>query len=172
MTYDLHAFRPTPGRDPIPVARRLLAEQEQGADINPGPLDPAAERVKKRLADALRRAVPELQVFSFDFSLIAQAQGISIDEAKRRYRHLELNAPDDGSGIQIILYDDRAELHVPYWHGGEEAEEVFREVWTCLGTLQEERRYAIYDPQLDRILDLDADFDDVVARYEDVVGMI
>jgi hypothetical protein len=38
------------------------------------------------------------------------------DEARVRYRHVELNGPENGNGIQITLYDDNASITIPYWH--------------------------------------------------------
>jgi hypothetical protein len=41
-------------------------------------------------------------------------EGITEDEARVRFRHIELNGADDGNGIQITLSDDTADITVPY----------------------------------------------------------
>ena len=93
---------------------------------------------------------------------------ISESEAIRQYRHIELNSGDDG--IQMELYDDTASLTIAYWHHGEKANQVWGEAWRFLECLQVRGEMSIYDPQLERMLDLDRDFDEVVKMYRWGVG--
>ena len=97
---------------------------------------------------------------------------ISDQEPRERYRHIELNGRDDGNGIQITLFDDHADVRVPYWHSGHAARQTFAEIWRNLGFFERGADYAAYDGQLDKIIDLTQDFDAVVARYERVITQL
>jgi hypothetical protein len=122
------------------------------------------------LAASLVQRNPKLEPFPFGYPTIAAKYGITEAEARIRYRHIELNGPDDGNGIQITLYDDTADINIAYWHQPPEAETVFLEVWGYLQILEQEGGFAVYDPQLDRLLDLTSDRQAVVQRYGKVVA--
>ena len=114
MSYDFRLFMPQPGVAPLATAQ---AEPDEEADeINPGAPVPAKEARKQSIAAALMKANPELEIFPFWFGEIAKFRGVSVEEAKVHFRHIELNARADGNGIQIMLFDDAASLTVPYWH--------------------------------------------------------
>ncbi len=117
------------------------------------------------LAESLIRANLELSVFKFGYAELAKVCEITKEEAKVRYRHLELNGSDDGNGIQITLYDDAATLTIPYWHEKQEAEDTFNEVLRYLKLFQSEAGYSTYDPQLERVLDLSTGIGDVLSAY-------
>lgn len=170
MSYDFHLVPKASTGDPVARARALLEAQSE--EINPGPLVPFKEAKKRQLAGALVQANPRLEPFAFGYEEIAAQYGITEDEARERYRHIELNGPEDGNGIQITISDDTADLTVPYWHQPEAATKVFDEIWTYLGILEREAGFCIYDPQLDKILDLAADRGAVLARYGRVVAQM
>ena len=46
------------------------------------------------------KADPALEVFKFGFEEIAKFENISVEEAKVRFRHIELNGPEDGPGFR------------------------------------------------------------------------
>jgi len=168
MSYDFHLVPQTTAEDPVEAARAWLERDEH--EINPGPPVPEKEERKKRLARLLVESNPELEPFSFGFSEIAKTYNWTEDEARVRFRHVELNGPEDGNGIQITLYDDTADIAVPYWHQPEAAGAVFDEIWRYLTILVEEGGLMVYDPQLDRILDLTSDRDEVLKTYSGVVA--
>ena len=65
--------------------------------------------MKRRVADALIAHNPKLEVFQFGYEEIAEFEKITVKQARRKYRHLELNGPEEGTnGIQITLFDDEA----------------------------------------------------------------
>jgi hypothetical protein len=164
MSYDFQLL-------PCDRAAALLAEYEaQSADadleINPGPIIPDREKWKASTRDALLTAEPRFEPFAFGFSEIAAMYGISEAEARVRYRHIELNLPDqDRSGIQVTLYDDTGTVTVPYWHTGAAATDVMARIWSYLRVLESSGRLVTHDPQLGRIINLETDFDDVLSRY-------
>lgn len=141
---------------------------EESDEINPGPVDAAIEARKRALVVALMGVNAQLSVFPFGYSEIAASEGISEDEARERWRHLELNEPEEeGSGIQITLLDQTASVTVPYWHSGGKADEVWARIWNYLQVLQRNGGFNVYDPQLEQALDLGRDRAAVVAKYEE-----
>jgi hypothetical protein len=169
MSYDIELIRRDSFASFEDWAGRPLEDEETA---NPGPPDPAKEREKQRLAAALREANPALEPFQFGFAEIAQAQGISIDEAQLRWRHIELNGPDDGNGIQITISDDLVSITIPYWHQGEAAQRAFDKIWSYLRILQDVGGLTAVDPQIEKFLDLSTDQPAVLARYSAVVARI
>jgi len=165
MSYDFVLFKPRDDEDPLVTAQR----DSQG--FSSSPPDPQKEALKRRVADALINHDPKLAVFEFRYDQIAKLEKTSVEEARLKYRHLELNGPeDDGKGIQITLFDDEASVTVPFWHAGTRAEDVFREIWNYLKIIAREAGYVIYDPQIDRIIDPAKGFDESLACYTGVMS--
>ena len=154
MSYEFHLANPE------------HAQQGSGETaLELGPLDPAAEKRKEELASALIALNPQLEVFRLDYRAIAAAHGVSLDEARRRWRHLELTGPDEGNGIQIVLWDTHVTISVPFWHSGPEAVAVLEEIWEYMRLLNSLAGMRPFDPQLGRALDLDSDLTPVAARF-------
>jgi hypothetical protein len=168
MSYDLHLLAKRPGTDLLSAARALLAREEE--EVDAGPPVPEKEARKARLAEALAKLDPHLAAFEFGYAAIAAQRGITEDEARARYRHIELNGAEDGNGIQITLRDETVEVTVPYWHRPAVAASVFAEVWRYLQLLERDGGFAVYDPQLDRVLDLAVDRPAVLECYGGVVA--
>jgi hypothetical protein len=121
MSYDFHLFRPRAGEDPYVTAQRY---SDEFADSPP---DPQKEALKRRVADALIAHNPKLEVFQFGYEQIAEFEKITVEQARIKYRHLELNGSEEGTnGIQITLSDDEASVTVPFWHEGDKAADTFR----------------------------------------------
>lgn len=170
MSYDFRLFLTQPDVDPLETAQ---AEQDEEADeINPGPPVPNKETRKQAIAAALMTADPALEVFQFGFEKIAKFQGITVEEAKVRFRHMELNGPENGQGIQITLFDDGASVTVPYWHKDKKAKAVFAQIWEYLKVICKVTGYQIYDPQMECIIDLLSDLERATRCYADVVRRI
>ena len=163
MSYDLQLFEPPPGTDPLVAARAALDVDIES--VNPGPVDSKREAWKEVLASALLAADPVLERFRFDYPEIAKLRGLSEEEARREFRHIELNAPENGNGLQIQLFDKTVSVAIPYWHRGEKAETTWSEIWKCLQVCRDTGGLAVYDPQLDRVLDLENDRDAVLQMY-------
>jgi hypothetical protein len=163
MGCDFSMFLPQPGVDPL-VAVRTKSDEESD-EINPGPPVPEKEARKQSIARALMKTNTALTIFQFDFDEVAKFESITPEEARVRIRHIELNGPDGGNGIQIELFDDGASLTVPYWHKDEKAKAVFAEIWDYLKVVHRVAGYQIYDPQMDCIVDLASGLDKPVERY-------
>jgi len=167
MSYDFRLFKRRDGEDPHVTAQR---DSEEFAAT---PLDPQKEALKRRVADALIAHNPKLEVFQFGFEEIAKHEKITVEEARLKYRHLELNGPEeDSTGIQITLFDDEASVTVPFWHEGDKAADTFREIWSYLEIIGRESGYLIYDPQTDRVIDPASGFEDALASYTGVTSRI
>jgi hypothetical protein len=162
MSYDIHLFPLLDGETIDEGLKRTLPGPEE---INPGSPAPEKELRKNELADALIRDNPDLEAFEFGFADIAKMLNTDEEEAKRRWRHIELNGPVDGNGIQITLFDDTASITIPYWHAREKAEKVFQELWDCIEVLQREGGYVAYDEQLERVVNRSSDLSDMLSTY-------
>ncbi|HZU97977.1 MAG TPA: hypothetical protein VFF73_14840 [Planctomycetota bacterium] len=157
MSYDLSLFRPRPGFDPT-------SNSEDSNEFEPKARDPVVEEQKRRVADALIRTNAELEPFQLRYAEIAKFQGITEEEARRRFRYIELNGPKNGNGVQITIFDSRASIHIPFWHTGDKAFATLREVWSYLRVFAS-HGFATYDPQIERVLNVEADFKLVIDSY-------
>jgi hypothetical protein len=164
MSYEIHLLHVQTGEVPRAIFERHL--DQRARELNSGPAEPAKEAEKERLARALMRFHPALVRAEFDFAGVARIEDLEEHEARRQYRHVELNA-DDYTGIQITLWDDTAEITFPYWHNGEQALSVLYQVWECLSVLTKWGAFVPFDPQLDKVLDLESDFSKVWHVYSD-----
>lgn len=163
MSYDIHLVRVPPSMDPLAVALDSMEREEEGEATGAGTGQAESEARKRRMVDALVAAEPRLAPFAFDYALIARELQISAAEARWRYRHVELN--DEKDGVQITLHDEMCDLSISYWHDAQAAARVFGQVWTYLKILRETGGLQAYDPQLERILDLERDRPAVLAAY-------
>ncbi len=164
MSYDFRLFKRRAGEDPHVTAQRDFEE------FAATPPDPQKEALKRRVAYALIAHNPKLEVFQFDYDEIARHEKIPVEQARLKYRHLELNGPEeDSSGIQITLFDDDASVTVPFWHKGNKATDTFRKIWSYLEIISRETGYLIYDPQIDRVFEPAIGFEDALASYSGVV---
>jgi hypothetical protein len=156
MSYDLTFFTPRPGVD---VHDIVEIDEDRTAR---GRRDPKTEAKKRKLADALLAHDKRLELSKPDFDAIAKLHKMRVDEAYERFRDLELN--HTASGIQIQLYDDGAALSIPYWHSGDAARRVLEQAWSAIDIVCRETGYEVFDPQLDRVIDVNA-FDAVLETY-------
>jgi hypothetical protein len=148
MSYDLDLFRPPAHGDALAAAR---AAYEVDDEWEP-PVPDSGWRERMRAAAA---AVTEA-----DFSFEAE----HVDEGTPEER-IELNGPEEGTGLQVLIFPAAAYVHVPFWHTGADADDAWAQAWTVLRVLERETGWRTYDPQLDRLLDLDADRAAVLAEY-------
>jgi hypothetical protein len=167
MSYSFQFLPPAMGSDPREIHRRLEEGELVVADRAL-----AAER-NARIRDALVREDPALVPFEFDFEAIAKFEKITVEEARRRHDHIELNGPEDGPGMQIVLFPGTASIAIPFWHEGSEAVAVIDQVRRYARVMVAEGGYRILDPQLNRICDDLAEIRaDVLRNYAGVVDRL
>jgi hypothetical protein len=167
LSYDLYLVQAPPTASAEAIGQLALSAAEAG--LPTVPLDSESVSNRDRVVAALRASNPNLEPFAFDFADIAKSQGITESEARMRFHHVELNGAEDGNGIQITVFGTGVSVAVPYWHQGQMAETVWNEIWTYLQILTSAGNLRVYDPQLDRPLDLAIDRADVVRIYEQTV---
>lgn len=161
MSYDLHLFQVPPGR----TARDVYESGELGDKHRTKVADPEKEARKRRIMDALLQHDPRLVPFEFDHTQIAKTDGIAVEEARRRYRHIELNDDETNSPIQITLFDDEVSVTIAYWHQGPQAAQTLRKVGGYLNIIVAHSGYTAYDPQLGKVIDPDRDYQDCLNAY-------
>jgi hypothetical protein len=162
VSYDLYAIAARPDEDPAEVYE-ALGEAEDGEAA--GWTDEQVARAEK-LAASLQALNPRLERFVFDYPKVAKALGVTGDEARAQWRHIELNTPDGGNPIQVTIHADHASLTMPYWYTGERAKETIREALSYLAVIERETGWTTFDPQIGRRLDLRGDLNEVVSAYE------
>lgn len=164
MSYDLYLFSLAPGQSAQNRFEQLTIDD--GDDFpDPGPINPAAEKQKRDLAAAITALNPQMLPFKFDYAEVAKYIGKNLDDARRLFRHIELNDESANSrGIQVTIYDDHATITVPYWHKTPKAATVFKEI-ASFGRALSKAYPVTYDPQLDRPISWDADTAAVLAAY-------
>ena len=163
MSYDFRLCLPQAGRSREEIA---TAHGEELGITDPVP---AKEERKQRISAALIAHNPTLEPFAFGFDELSKLENITVEDAMKKYRHIELNGPpEESNGIQITLFDDEASVTVPYWHRGVAARRVFEEIWSYLEIIEREGGFFTYDPQIDRVLDLGKDFEASLGCYDRV----
>lgn len=164
MSYDLTLFRLEEGEDVAEVFLRR-AQAADADDPNPGPGREEREAEKRTWMRELQTCVPGFEAFAFDYAAIAHSGGIPEAEARRRWRQIELN--DDATGLQVTLYDESADVTLPYWHEGEAAARAFERMFRCAEVLAGAGGFAVFDPQLDQRVDAGSadDRGAALARY-------
>jgi len=153
MSYDWFLFRPADGEDPLLAGRRYYEDESTRTEPNPGPINPEAQALKRQLVEALLAHDPRLTPFRRDYAALATMHGVDADEARRRFRDVELNTPVGGTGIQVPLFDDTDGVTVPYCHDGPDATTAFDDVTGYLQVLVDTGGFTVYDPQLDAVID-------------------
>ena len=147
MSYDLYLVRVPAGASDDDVAAIALAAAE--SDFPADLPDPAVEARKRALADALCAADPTLTASTPDHEAIAGYEGITADEARRRYRQLEVYGPPDGHGILVTLHDDWVCLEMPHGRDDSGLTTLLRYV----GLLTRLGGFVAFDPQGPNVVD-------------------
>jgi hypothetical protein len=162
LSYGFELVRLPAGADPNQAYKKQLAERERaaaGADIprDPGPIDPSKEQAKQRLAASLKARHPSFEVAQPDYPEIAKSRSVDESEARRLFRNVELNEPE--LWLQIELFDDAAGASFAFSGPPPECTNALRVLWDCFEILQSEGGFSVFDPQVDKVLDLQRDFD-------------
>ncbi|MEP6732534.1 MAG: hypothetical protein ABJE10_17955 [bacterium] len=160
MSYVIDLVRLQPDVDPDAAYRKQSKATEEelrktGGDQ--GLIDPGKEHAKQQLARALVTSHPTLRIAQPDFAELARVHSIDIPEAKRRFRNVELN--EERYSIQITLFDDAAGVSFSFSGAFEECKKAATLLWDCLEIICARGGFSAFDPQVDKLLSLDSDFD-------------
>ena len=71
---------------------------------------------------------------------------VEITEHERESRELS----QSGTGIDLSVFGDEVTITVPYWHAGDEAAKVLRDVFALAAVVEKETGLTAYDPQVER----------------------
>jgi hypothetical protein len=153
MSYDLYCYKSQLGRPDLEEAQAAI-EVDEDNEVEAEP------ETKLKIAMALIDYNPALESFEFDYEEIARLQGTSVEEAKEKFDHIELNTPEGGLATQITIFDNNVSITVPYWYSGDKAEEVFKKITAYTKIIRQIAGYFVYDPQTENAYDpLTQDFD-------------
>jgi len=128
--------------------------------------------INTSLANALIEFDPTLEKFEFDHEVIAKKFGISVNEAKTQYSHIELNTPLDTLSVQITIFDDNVAITIPYWYSGDEAKSTFEKIDEYTKVIHRIAGYLVYDPQTDKVFDPSASHLTDISVYIDTTEKV
>ena len=147
MSYDICCYRSALGYPDVDEAMRLTSDETDERISN----DQVA--TIDRIAKALTDYNPDFIRFEFDYQQIAVLEGITVEEAQRKFRHIELNTPDGALATQIQIVGSSASITIPYWYTGKSAAMVFEKVNQYLKIIRKEAGYLVFDPQTGKAYD-------------------
>ncbi len=130
------------GTDATKARDWLDREDRRFAEI-PSTLDPAAETLKRSLADLLLRMRPSFEESHILHEKIAELEKISVDDARLKYRYVEINGP----AVQFTIFDHYIAIGVYSRIDAEEFDAV-------LSALALKGAFVLYDPQSEEVTDL------------------
>lgn len=167
MSYDLYCYRPSsdvPNAAEAELAIEAInAAEESGATVESSP------EVRESIVAALLTHNPRLERFAFNFDKIAESEGISEEEARRRYDHVELNAPQGDLAIQFTVYGDHVNITMPYWYKDERADQLFSELSGYLKVIRRTAGFFVHDPQTGAAFDPERSNLTDQKMYENIV---
>ena len=94
------------------------------------------------------------------FDVIAEQNGISVEQARAKHRYIELM--EDG-GLQITLSDEQASMNFPY-RESLDPKRLAEEIAKASNVIREETGWQLYDPQLEKFIDPVRDADESHGR--------
>jgi hypothetical protein len=90
--------------------------------------------------------MPSYTEFRMDLTAIADCENSTIEEAQRKYRHIEINGPEKPAGAQFVFFDAYVVVH---WYSGTPADEMD----AILYSLSLEGDFVVFDPQSNQVHD-------------------
>lgn len=146
MSFDLYLLPARAVRGDAERARAYVEREDESFDEIPAARDPESEVKKRELADVLKRMKPHYREFEMNFDAIAEDEGISADEARRKYRHIELNGAETPAEAQVLFFDRYVLVH---WYSGTSGDDMD----AILKALCVSGDFVVYDPQEDEVYD-------------------
>jgi hypothetical protein len=162
VSYDLYMLSPQPGEDPMETVERLEEREEAAAP------DPVIAERNRRIADALIATTSNYTESEIKFDVIAEQNGISVEEARAKHRDIELM--EEGS-LQITLSDDHAWINFPY-RESLDPKRLAEEIAKASNVIREETGWQLYDPQLEKFIDPVRDADEFARAFGVGVSLV
>lgn len=157
MSYDLFLYKSGIDKPDIDEATKVIEDDD---DI--WAKKPYNYETKTAIEKALIQVDPSLK--GFDYHQLAQKQDKTVDEVKQTFMKFEL-VSEDGSDIQLDIYDYHVAITVPFIHQRNEAKRVFQNLQTYVDIINKTAGYFIYDPQTSEVFDPSSRRLDGLAKY-------
>ena len=162
MSYDVYMLSPQPGEDPMESLERLEECEEAAA------ADPVIAERNRRIADALIATNSNYTESEIKFDVIAEQNGISVEEARAKHRYIVLF---DEDGLQITLSDEQASFNFPY-RESLDAKRLAEGIAKASDVIREETGWQLYDPQLEKFIDPVRDADEFARAFGVGVSLV
>jgi hypothetical protein len=108
-----------------------------------------------------------LEAFDFHYGKIAKLTATTIEEARNKLDHIELNAAAGEISIQLKVYDNHVAITVPYWYKGDEAKILFEDIKAYINLIHRTAGYFVFDPQtgevFNKYLSVSESIEDIIA---------
>jgi hypothetical protein len=155
MSYDLYFYRSKIGNPDEAEADSVIeADKNKWAKKEKNPA------MKLAIVKALMACNPRLEAFDFHYGEIAKLTEATIEEARDKFDHIEINHPEEDLALQINVYDNHVFLTIPYWYQGPKAEQLFEYIKAYIKIIRETAGYFISDPQTGQVFDpVETEFD-------------
>lgn len=167
MSYDLYCYKSKLGKPDLEEADSVIeADNDEWSrkDKNPD--------IKLDIVKALTAYNPELEAFDFDYGEVAKLTATTIEEARNKFDHIEINHPEGDLALQITVYDNHVFLTVPYWYQGHDAEKLFQRIEAYVKIIRDTAGYFVYDPQTGQVFDPTEIRFDGLNKYLSVSGRL
>ena len=148
MSYDIFCYKSKIGSPDLEEADSVIEADNE----NLATKDKDAA-TKLAIVKALTEFNSRLEAFDFDYGEIAKLTASTIEEAKNKFDHIELNTPDGDIAIQLTVYDNHVYINVPYWHKGNDATKLFQDIKSYIKIIREIAGYFVFDPQTGQVFD-------------------
>jgi hypothetical protein len=162
VSYDLYMLCPQPGEDPMETLERLEEREEATTP------DPVIAERNRRIADALIATSSDYTESEIKFDVIAEQDGISVEEARAKHRYVELM---EEGGLHIALSEEQASINFPY-RESLDPRRLAEEVAKASNVIREETGWQLYDPQLEKFIDPVRDADEFARAFGVGVNLV
>jgi len=137
MSYDIFLFPPVADEDPAVTAQCDV----EGDD----PLSNEGRARNACVVAALKAHTPTLEIYEFD-------EGVQV------------SALDDGTCIQIELFNSEGAIRIPYWHR-KKTHLISTQINSYLQIIARETGFLAFDPQSEKLIDPAVGVGDVLYMY-------
>jgi|GEM_PF-1030246 len=148
MSYDIYCYKSKSG-NPNEEEADLIIE----ADNDKWATKDRDANTKLSIVKALTNYNPRLESFDFDYGKISELTSTTIEEAKDKFDHIELNTPEGDIAVQMTVYDNHVYINVPYWYKGDDANKLFQDLKSYIKIIRETAGYFVFDPQTGQVFD-------------------
>jgi hypothetical protein len=160
MSYDIFCYKSKIGRPDEDEADAVIE-----ADNDKSAKKEKDEATKLAIVKALTQFNPRLEAFDFDYGEIAKLTATTIEEAKNKFDHIELNTYDGDLAVQLTVYDNHVYITVPYWYKGDQAKNLFQDLKSYIRIIRETAGYFVFDPQIGQVFDPAENGFDGLSKY-------